>query len=849
MRGIIFSLSITLSLLFYGCSGAVPTSPDLSHPADSQPSSRVLWALYHITIEPSASGDPAIEILPLRTAEFNANVQRFLSPPVSPTSLLTIKLLPDCDIPSAYLDLDIGIKHPFPGLAQFRGFDVRGIFMADASTPGIHDPPIIYSPPAIGGSSFNSAYMLNSDGYSRWWNASEFTDPMPLLSFKPGKLGNDPIPSATLNPYKYFADELSLDSDVSSLDINNRGSFSAGYDANHRQYKIQFVPTGSPKFSFNYAVDASWLKPDESGAPDYPLDSFSPSAQTQEAYNISISDAGSDAYMVSTGESGGDIRLNIEVFDWQGRYNPNGVPGEISSIWIEGAPLTNPVDILPLTIAYPGIGATSSVFQIDLDTSLLSISSSGDFQFLGTVESKNPSTYMPQLDGGSGFIYPQSAVLSSYFIATVHVGDVAPDKLQIATPNGGEVWTIGSKQLISWTGGSGIDYVSLEYSKDNFVSDINLIVDDIANTGSYLWFPVPEDPATTVKVRVKDFDNPLIYDDSDDYFEIAVSDTPPELVATLTGFHSPFVAKVDMVKNDGWVDCTQAAPVLDFGFYRIDNSEIVTKDHEKIGAGFQGMPGYYGLNDIARKIIAPDCLGLNNPCPVDIWDLDGGPDLKFYIPLDPSTEGIMFCGDGELFGDLSVAVVTDTAVKPNGRLITWDYTDPDPEYVVHWTTEFPDLLEADYTGHRLFVYCRGDFGGPGPTIEVYNAEDWSLITSFQTNTAIWPFMSDIDYDPVLHQIYFGSGTSGQFEIWNSDTYEFIQTIQTPYTTQLAGVDHMNGKIYVTVPGHLLVYSGTTYELLWDVTVTSSPRCLACNPNTGKIYIPDMHDMVVTVYKD
>jgi WD40 repeat protein len=231
------------------------------------------------------------------------------------------------------------------------------------------------------------------------------------------------------------------------------------------------------------------------------------------------------------------------------------------------------------------------------------------------------------------------------------------------------------------------------------------------------------------------------------------------------------------------------------------------------------------------------------PARVDVWDLDGGPDLQFEIPYDPSSGGIAFLGDGEIYYDLSVAVVCDSVAN---RLVAWDYTETSPTYTDYTTLEFPNIMEADYEGHRLFVYCRAS---GNPAIEVWDVETWSKAATFQTNLGLWPFMTDIDFDPHMEKLYFGSGDDGQFEVWNTDDYSCAQVIDTGYGA-VAGIDHMGCGVYVTVPGHLLVYEyiDNQLEIIHDVACGSDPRIVACNPNNHKIYVPDMTTSSVFVFQ-
>jgi len=405
-----------------GCAGTgfdLPASPEFSWNNSLQNINcgRVLYGIWNISIDKSTSD---VEIVPLRGPAFNANVQQFLSPPFAPMNMMKIDILPGSNIPEGYIECDVRLTHPFVGLEQFKGFDVRGIFMADGTRVSDHDPSIRYGCAATG-----EAYMLNPDGYTRWWNASEFTDPTPLFSFKPGKMGNDSFPSATLNPYKYFSDFLGHYDNVADLPVETRGVFSPSSIPNYRVYILQFpVVGGSPVLQFNYAVDASWEPPDPMYSPYFPIESFGPGAQCQEAYNVKFDDFGSSAWF-EDGESGGTLVLNIEIFDWQGANNPEGVPGEVQSIWVESPIISSPLDILAYTAISPA-GPTSSVFTAELTGLSLTITGAGLFPLLGTVYSTVPDSYMPQLDGGENFIYPDKP-LAAYFMGTVTVsGDTPP---------------------------------------------------------------------------------------------------------------------------------------------------------------------------------------------------------------------------------------------------------------------------------------------------------------------------------------------------------------------------------------------------------------------------------------
>ena len=94
--------------------------------------------------------------------------------------------------------------------------------------------------------------------------------------------------------------------------------------------------------------------------------------------------------------------------------------------------------------------------------------------------------------------------------------------VRILSANGGEMWTAGTTQNITYIYGSGTTSVSLALSYDNGTT-WNGIINNTAATGSYS-FLVPNIPSTTAKIRVTgNQNNGCDYDDSDAVFTIASS--------------------------------------------------------------------------------------------------------------------------------------------------------------------------------------------------------------------------------------------------------------------------------------------------------------------------------------
>jgi len=398
---------ILFILILAGCAkSSNPVTP--GHSA-SISSSRQLWGFWHVAIDPDSL---TAEAIPYRSADFTCNVNRFMQPPVSPTHMISIMVSRESLPSQGWFVIYVTLFHPFPGLNQYCGFDVRGIMLTDGSVVGQYDPSVLRAGPG-------NTVLENPDGYSRFWNWPEFTSYGTLFGYTHGKLSPSVSPSATVNPYKYFTDGLDSNEPIAILDPDLRGPFSTIPGYNQRRYQIQFVMSGGkPVFDFDYAVDASWSQPDPAYEPEYPIEAFDLTANCNEAYMVSTADNGSTAWYVDESDNGGEVSLAIEVFDHQAVENPDGMAGEVGAIILESDILPAPVDILLIATILPGSGSQSSIYEVTLSS--LNLTYSGPASFFCTVESANVTTYEPQVAGGGAFDYPD-ATLSAFFTFEVEI--------------------------------------------------------------------------------------------------------------------------------------------------------------------------------------------------------------------------------------------------------------------------------------------------------------------------------------------------------------------------------------------------------------------------------------------
>jgi len=521
------SITVGLAIIFLilsGCSsGTNPSTPPLEENISAAGSGvgkntvRTLWGYYTIEIDTQTLEN---SVVPIRTGSLHLNTVMFLEPPTGST--IQIRNL---SIDETNVSCDISLTHPFPGLDMYTGFDVRGILIGSGSISGINDSSVVYA-------GIDELRLVNADGWTRWWNPVEFADNGSMFSYRDGKLG---IPddiggfNATINGYKYFADCLELEPypfyyNLFDPDIPPelaRGVFTAG-SVNVRHYDIHFEDNGSgdPLLIFNYAVDACWEAPNEPF--NVVPDDFPITANCPEPV-LAIHTQGNTLYYDPSVGGGGSIEIGVYATDWQAIFGEGDVSDQVAGVSIEFPELSDD------TIYYPDL-LPYACGQDDLYSGWITdIALEPDFYgrswYLVTVES-SVGDYQPDFTGYAGI-----SPLAAYFVGYFDISSEAPSMstLTLITPNGGEML----RQCpfdIEWTSdGDPIDNVTLEYSMDDFLTDVHLIIGSTPNDGNYEW-DVPDIDSETLRVRVSAVGAPEIYDISDNDF--SVSEPGPALWPT-----------------------------------------------------------------------------------------------------------------------------------------------------------------------------------------------------------------------------------------------------------------------------------------------------------------------------
>ena len=295
-----FTVFLPIVLLFMlGCSETpsditvAPSIPDVEIQTSVGTSgTRVLLGLYSIFIDPVSL---AVENIPMRIGEGHLNALRFLEDGPCVTCLVISNIVPQG--PKEFL-VDMQIVHPLYGLDEFTVFDVRGVIMFD---PGFVFPScgLSFPDPSIAG----SGAIINPDGYTTLFNPTDYPPgSMQWIAweYQKGKMATPDFPGSTLNPYKAYC-------------TTKPRRYLGCTSADTRTYHIRFPDNGP--LHFGYAIDVNWAPPDVN-PPTVP-DDFPILANASEPYHLDMQIMENSLWSDGSGGSGGNLRLNIKVYDHQ----------------------------------------------------------------------------------------------------------------------------------------------------------------------------------------------------------------------------------------------------------------------------------------------------------------------------------------------------------------------------------------------------------------------------------------------------------------------------------------------------------------------------------------------------
>ena len=209
---LLLAATVVCVLLAMGCSsgGGNPLAPaapgDLTVASLTKGTTQThLWGYFDVYIDVPAQTATAVLN---RNAMFAANVVQYVNG--KPANLQFNVIGTPSGPGSVDVDIDVTVSHPFPGMTMYNGYDVRGIFIGDASGSLSYNPALKYAVYDFSDQVMHD-YNLTSpdihdgtvgdpDGYTRWWNPSEFSTPG-MFGYTPGVYATPKYAgTGTLNP-------------------------------------------------------------------------------------------------------------------------------------------------------------------------------------------------------------------------------------------------------------------------------------------------------------------------------------------------------------------------------------------------------------------------------------------------------------------------------------------------------------------------------------------------------------------------------------------------------------------------------------------------------------------------
>jgi RHS repeat-associated protein len=228
------------------------------------------------------------------------------------------------------------------------------------------------------------------------------------------------------------------------------------------------------------------------------------------------------------------------------------------------------------------------------------------------------------------------------------------NSITVTSPNGGEVWEIGSTQTITWASTGTVGPVKIEYSIDRGSSWTGIIA-PFANDGSYEWTipDMPDTPLDECLVRINEHDvDEGPSDVSDEAFSIISS------LSTFIRVTAPNGGERLAIGSTCTITWTSTAAV---GDVKIDYSTDNGASWTEITAATE--------NDGQYDWIVPDTL--SDTCLVQVSEIDGDPtdvsDAVFSIVI-PSTITVTSPNGGETWEAGTTQDITWTTTGTVGNI-------------------------------------------------------------------------------------------------------------------------------------------------------------------------------------
>ncbi len=461
---------------------------------------------------------------------------------------------------------------------------------------------------------------------------------------------------------------------------------------------------------------------------------------------------------------GGSAQSVVDMFDLTqvtGLSEPIDIPAlEIVSpnggeVWTAGTSqeiiyqVTGAVSAVDLDVDYDGIGTTWNSIASGIPAS-------------GTYAWTVPPVYsntcqMRVCDASNSAVSDTS---DGYF--TIVPTPTPTPPITVVIPNGGEVWTVGETEEISYSVADTISSVSLEINYDGNGIAWDLIAGGVPASGTYAW-TIPLVYSNQCRVRVTDASNSAVWDRSDDNFTIR----PPLAPTSSLEISAPNGGEV-------WT----AGTTEEIVYYVTDTISAVDLEVDYDGMALtwhpiaSGIPASGTYTWMIPPIYSNSCLvRISDVSDSAVWDISNN-HFTIVPPPAPTLE-IVSPNGGEVWtaGEIEDIVyhvtgsisAVDLEVDYEGMGMTWDSIASGIPASGTYSWTIPPVYSntclvriSDASFSSASDVSDGNFAiVPQPLIEVVTpngGEEWTSGTIkeivFNATVSISVVNLDIDYDGI-----------------------------------------------------------------------------------------------------
>ncbi len=764
--GILIGLCL---LILTGCSGdgsnpalpatglALTSGPD-DQAREGQQSRPHLIGYYDVLLDLENHG---FELVPNRSIDFALNLMVFLNNPTGLSfNVNDVFSAPDY----VDIDIDITLNHPLDD-AMFDIYDVRAIFMGDGTEAMSYDSDLIY-----GGAGTHQG-LINADGYSRWFNPTGFYGGT-LFDYVPNFLSTpDYTTSATLNPYKYYSEGLGADDDLwtyLAAGDPETGYFLHGSSLT-RNFLIRF-PIPVPGIKYAFAIIANWEGTDPGNHPSH----------AYEAVGVSLEDF-STLYYVDEINNGGNLDLDITVFDWDAELT-----GDVMldyDLFIESTVLYSDYKVNPGAMVPTASGDNWNTFHFEIPADAV-LSTVGNELWIivedNFADYTNPAGFPNEADDD-----PIAACFRYDLLVTDEPPPPPDPWIMVTDPNGDEIWPVGFNGEITWDSFGPIDEVKIELSMDSGASYDYVLAATTPNDGIFEWNSIPvEFIGTQNRIKVSDVTDPLVFDESDADFTVTgewLTVTSPNGGESWAGYSTQEITwgssspggyvNIEYSKDNFTVDINEIVTTTpNDGSYFWDHVALDFTDTARVRI-YSADPPVADTSDADFSITEPGAL-------IDVLLPDGGEEWG-----NGSSNGITWFSYGDI-DRIGISYSTDNFTS----VITTVATDLDDTGSYDWTVPYDPTTTARVMveGYALTTVVAEDVsiadfsivdGGWVRTwkIEDYYNVSYDVVSDDEGYVYVCGYADDdysswpvtIKYDPAGNLMWMKEfGESGSSYDWN-----------------------------------------------------------------------------------